>query len=293
MSNSSTGPSLFRLPRQFTDIVKGFSAPFASWLLHVPSRILFDAGEGITPFLGNRVFLPEAVFLTHSHLDHVSGLLSFLTARQSMRGQTDKPVAIYFPLAAEPEFAQIKEHICRHLHDASGISWNCLENGSRVAIRHWIVEAFETFHGVPSLGYRILEERSSLRPEYREHAPEALRKLRERGQDLRIIHEHVIFAFTGDTGPGLRASLFENADWLLHECTFLDIADRRGFFHAAISDAFELAVLANVKHLVLYHFSQRYTMQQIEETVRQECSRSEFKGEVYCITGYTESPTWY
>lgn len=293
MLYSSTGHSLFELPREFTEVVKGFSAPFTSWLLHVPTRILFDAGEGVTPFLGNRVFLPEAVFLTHSHLDHVSGLLSFLSARQSMRGQPDKPLAVYFPLAAEPEFLQIKEHICRHLRDASFISWNSLVKGSRVAIRRWIVEAFETFHGIPSLGYRILEERTRLKPEYVGYNPDALKKLRESGQDLRMSHEHVTFAVTGDTGPGVQSTLFEDADWLVHECTFLDVSDRRGALHATTGDAFELAKQANVRHLMLYHFSQRYTMRQIEESVRQECVKSGFCGDVYCITGYTELPTWY
>lgn len=175
----------------------------------------------------------------------------------------------------------------------SFISWHGLEKGDRVAIRHWNVEAFETFHGVPSVGYRILEERTRLKPEYSEHPPETLRRLRESGQDLRMTFEHVTFAFTGDTGPGVQPTLFDNADWLVHECTFLDTADRRGTFHAATSDAFELAMLAKVKHLVLYHFSQRYSMRQIEESVRQECAKSGFKGEVYCITGYTELPTWY
>jgi hypothetical protein len=52
MSNSSTGYSLLKFPRQFIDDVKGFFAPFASRLLHVPSWNLFDAGQGITPSRG-------------------------------------------------------------------------------------------------------------------------------------------------------------------------------------------------------------------------------------------------
>ena len=293
MSHSVPAQSRFELPRHFTEMVKGFSAPFASWMLHVPGRILFDAGEGITPFLGNRVFLPEAIFLTHSHLDHVSGLLSFLSARRSMRGPTDKPLAIYYPVEGESEFVQIKEHIFRHLRDASFTSWNGLEDGDRVAIRHWIVEAFMTFHGIPSLGYRILEKRTKLKPEYVGNTPDVLQAIRESGQDLQTTQEHVTFAITGDTGPGIQSTLIQNADWLMHECTFLDIADRHGIFHASCRDAFELALSAKVKRLVLYHFSQRYTKQQIEDSIQHECSASGFKGEVYCVAGYTELPTWY
>ena len=77
------------------------------------------------------------------------------------------------------------------------------------------------------------------------------------------------------------------------QCTFLDISDHRGTFHASTKDAFDLAKQAKVKRLMLYHFSQRYTMRQIEESVREEWSKSSFRGEVYSIAGYTESPTWY
>lgn len=77
------------------------------------------------------------------------------------------------------------------------------------------------------------------------------------------------------------------------QCTFLDISDHRGTFHASTKDAFDLAKQAKVKRLMLYHFSQRYTMRQIEESVREKWSKSSFRGEVYSIAGYTESPTWY
>lgn len=83
MSKFSTGHSLFKLPRQFTDIVKGFSAPFALWLLHVPIRILSDAGEGITPFLGNRVLrLLKRLSVTR----HAKN-------RQTIRSQTPQTIA--------------------------------------------------------------------------------------------------------------------------------------------------------------------------------------------------------
>ncbi|MFM9964824.1 MAG: MBL fold metallo-hydrolase [Planctomycetaceae bacterium] len=65
--------------------IQGFAGSFASWFVYIPARILFDAGEGITSRLRNRVFLPEAVFLTHSHLDHISGLHAFLTAQLGNR----------------------------------------------------------------------------------------------------------------------------------------------------------------------------------------------------------------
>jgi len=71
---------------QLQQIVTGFAGPFASWVVHAPTRILFDAGEGVASVLQDRVFLPEAVCLTHDHLDHINGLASFLVARTTMRG---------------------------------------------------------------------------------------------------------------------------------------------------------------------------------------------------------------
>ena len=104
---------------------------------------------------------------------------------------------------------------------------------------------------------------------------------------------HVLFAFSGDTGPGLDLTLFQNADVLFHESTFLDPADREGLFHAALTEVFDLATQANVRHLVLYHFSQRYAATEILHAVETQRATTGFRGELSCVMGFTEPPEWY
>src|SRR6478609_8462522 len=73
------------------------TAMYSSWFWHAPSRTLFDCGEGVTLFMRNYIFGVERILISHSHADHVNGLLSFIGARNSARGDKEKPLDIYYP----------------------------------------------------------------------------------------------------------------------------------------------------------------------------------------------------
>lgn len=282
------------IPPALCQQIMGFAGSFASWFLHVPARVLFDAGEGITSRLRNRVFLPESVFLTHAHLDHISGLHSFLSARTSMRGDNNKPLTIYFPEGAEAALQPLWQYIDTLLHEGSHRpDWRPMKAGDRIPARNWTVEAFATRHGVPSLGYRILEPRTRLKSEFERCLPDEIRQLRQSGTVVKEDVEHVLFAFTGDTGPGLDTALFQKADVLLHESTFLNPADREGLLHSTMAEAFDLAAQADVRQLVLYHFSQRYTAAEIRHAIDALREPSGFKGQLACVAGFTDPPEWY
>ncbi len=284
----------FALSSVLQQRILGFAGSFASWFLYVPARILFDAGEGITSRLRNRVFLPEAVFLTHAHLDHISGLHAFLSARNSMRGDNNKPLTVYFPDGAQAALQPLWQYIDALLPEGSNRPvWKPLQTGDRIPARNWTVEAFATRHGVPSLGYRILEARTRLKSEFERCLPDEIRQLRQSGTVVKENAEHVLFAFTGDTGPGLDTALFQKADVLFHESTFLNPADREGLLHSTMAEAFDLAAQADVRQLVLYHFSQRYTAAEIRHAIDTLREASGFKGQLACVAGFTEPPEWY
>ena len=69
----------------------------STWLLSCEYGILFDAGEGVGTSLGHKVFLPERLFFSHGHMDHIAGLPSLLGLRNAGYGSRDKPLAIYYP----------------------------------------------------------------------------------------------------------------------------------------------------------------------------------------------------
>ncbi|MCJ8329130.1 MAG: MBL fold metallo-hydrolase, partial [Lentisphaeria bacterium] len=79
-------------------IIKNFSkALYSSWHYYAPDRILFDCGEGAALHLKQEIFAVQKIVLSHGHIDHISGLLSFLCLRQSTKGDTEKPLDIYYP----------------------------------------------------------------------------------------------------------------------------------------------------------------------------------------------------
>jgi ribonuclease Z len=173
------------------------------------------------------------------------------------------------------------------------LTWRAITPGERVPLRQWTVEPFATRHSVPSCGYRFLEGRRRLKAEFRDRSGPEIVALKGQGREVTETHEHVVLAFTGDTGPGLEANLFQDADVLIHEATFLHAEDREGTAHATAEEALDLAVRANVKTLVLYHVSQRYRRTDIEPVVTDLQRRMGFAGRLAVVAGYTHAREFY
>lgn len=284
---------LLTLPDALAANLEGFAAPFSSWFLYTPARALLDAGEGIASRLGNRVYVPEVVFLTHAHYDHIAGLTGFLLARTAARGDAEKPLTIYYPRIAERGFRTVREHVDAVIrHKTFPLTWHAVEVGERVPVRHWHVESFATKHSVPSVGYRFLETRRRLKAEHRGKPPGDIIKLKE-AADPHEEYAHVVLAITGDTGPGLDPALVADADVLLHEATFLKPEDREGTDHATAEDALRLAAEARVKTLVLYHISQRYWRRDIVRTIPELQKSTGYHGRVTVVAGFTHPGGFY
>jgi ribonuclease Z len=285
---------LFRLPDPLAANLEGFAAPFASWFLYRPARALLDAGEGIASRLGNEVYLPEVVLLTHAHADHVLGLAGFLLARTTAMGNREKPLTIFYPREAEQDFTAVRARVSAVVGNPPfPLTWRAVTPDERVPLRRWTFEPFATRHSVPSCGYRFLEERRRLKAEFRDRSGPEIVALKGQGREVMETHEHVVLAFTGDTGPGLDADLFRDADVLIHEATFLHADDREGAAHAPAEEALDLAVRANVKTLVLYHISQRYRRADVEQVVTDLQRRMGFVGRLAVVAGYTHAREFY
>lgn len=292
-SPASAG-DLFTLPEPLASNLEGFAAAFSSWFLYTPARALLDAGEGIASRLGNRVFLPEVVFLTHAHYDHIAGLTGFLLSRTSARGDAEKPVTVYYPKIAERGFTRLREYVDSVIRNrAYPLAWHALDVGERVGVRTWTVEPFATKHSVPSAGYRFLETRRRLQRAHQGKSPQEIIALKKKSPDIHETYEHCVLAFTGDTGPGLDPKLFHGADVLIHEATFLKPEDREGNDHATAADAFALARDAKVKHLVLYHVSQRYWRRDIVRVIPALQTTTGFTGRLTAVAGFTHGSHFY
>lgn len=243
---------------------------------------LFDCGEGTqhqllaSPFSLRNI---TRVFITHLHGDHVFGLPGLLASRSF--SAKDVPLALYGPPG-------IRRYIDTALDlSSTRLSYPLeiqeLTPGTELQIDAWQVKIGLVEHGLPSYGYRLEEPDSPGRLD-----AERLQRLNVRPgpiygrlkdgetvtlDDGRVLHgpdfvgpprrgRHVVIV--GDTRYSEASiELARNADLLVHEATFAGNLEERAyeFFHSTTLQAAQVAKLANVKALVLTHFSSRYTPQ--------------------------------
>jgi len=260
---------------------------FSNWCWHEPFQLLIDAGEGLQLALGQKIWAPEVVALTHGHSDHVLGLPGFVASRKFARGAQEKPLTVVFPEGNSGVLA-VRELLARMWPAADfPVTWAPMRAGSEVRLgKTRVLQAFATSHGgsEPTLGYAVLEERRRLKPEYAGRSEREIRALvQQRGRDaLMEAYRHVRFAHTGDAMP-IDPALVAGADILLHDATFLDPEDRKWDIHATTAEALEVGRAAGAGCLVLHHLSIRYDRSEALPALRAQVAASGFAGECWLL----------
>jgi len=255
------------------DLISGFSkALYSTWIRYRPDRLLFDCGEGCATALGNDGFAIETILLTHGHIDHVGGLAPLLWARASAKGDNQKPLRIAYP-AEDLYLDDLRAYLARaEARLPFPITWLPLHAGDRIPLRagRW-AKTFATEHvkNGQTLGYKVVENRRRLTSQALELSKSELRARASRGEldELHQEYEAILLAVGGDGTP-LRPDQVQDAEILLHEATLLHAGERRHQVHSTVEEAIEVAAEAKAKRLVLYHFSGRYSVGEIENEVR-------------------------
>jgi ribonuclease Z len=260
---------------------------FSNWCCHEPFQLLIDAGEGLQLALGQKIWMPEVVALTHGHSDHVLGLPGFIASRKFAKGAQEKPLTVVFPDGNTGVLA-VRELLARMWSATEfPITWVALRPGGEHRLaRTRVLQAFATSHGgsEPTQGYAVLEERRRLKPEYAGLAEHEIRaRVHARGRDaLMEPYRHVRFAHTGDAMP-IAPPLVAGADLLVHDATFLDAGDRKWDIHATTLEALEVGRAAGVNCLVLHHLSIRYDRAAALPALRAQVAASGFEGECWLL----------
>ncbi len=241
-------------------------------------RLLLDCGEGTQrQLLRSTIGLVdlEHIFLTHLHADHYLGLPGMLkTFSLRMR---EPALHVYGPPGLRELFNVLARVIGRLSYELELVE---LRGGDAVSLDGYQVCAFPVLHGVPAIGYAVVEPERPGR--FDDAAADTLgvpfgpeRGMLQRGEpvtlgDGRVVEPNDLvgeprpgrtIAYTGDTAPTEAVPmLFPGADLLIHEATFgNDDVDRAAETrHSTARQAGEVAAAAGVTLLALTHVSPRY-----------------------------------
>lgn len=242
--------------------------------------ILFDCGEGtqrqmVKARLG--FHRKTKIFITHMHGDHVLGLPGLIQTMALM--DRKRKLQVYGPKGINQFIEAIKTTVQFALTFPVEVE-EIEDNDIVCEEKEYTVTAARSRHVVESFAYALTEK-----PRPGRFYPEkALKKgvpkgplwsKLQQGVSVRIDSERLVkpeevtgpprlgrkIVYTGDTMPfPALVGFAENADLLIHDCTFDDeLADRaREDGHSTPTQAAKTAKKAQVKKLVLTHISARY-----------------------------------
>ncbi len=235
--------------------------------------LLFDPGEGTQRQMlraGVAAHDLNRICVTHFHGDHSLGLAGVI--QRINLDRVPHPVTAHYPASGQHFFDRLR-YSTAYRETVRLTQRPVAADGALDRTASYVLEAYRLSHPVESYGYRLVE------PDARRMLPGLLAERGITGPDVgRLQREGELrgvrldevselrpgqrFAFVMDTRlcDGVHA-LAAGADMLVIESTFLDedlrLAEDHG--HLTAGQAAEAAARAGVRHLVLTHFSQRYS----------------------------------
>ena len=229
-------------------------------------KVGFDLGAQPWDFMA----LPR-YFITHSHLDHIAAIPSYVARRRMMK--MERPT-IYLPGHTVATVEQLLRVIGRLDRGRLPCDLIAVEPGQEIELsRELVVTTSAMRHSIPALGYIIWERRRKLKPEFTHLKGDEIRDLRLSGTEVTQEIRVPMVAYTGDTAPaGLDACPdMYRAKILITEMTFLapehqkDKIHKHGQMH--LSDFVDRRDAFKNEIIICGHFSVRYNERQIRRWV--------------------------
>jgi len=296
------------------------SPRFSTWLWFNDWKTLIDTGDGVSQQLGYKIRKIDTVLLTHSHRDHIGGLLQVI----NQRGEAG-PFTLAHPTLGR-SWRDLEGFSLRFNPGSSkNAVWRALEEGDWIetGVAGRLVRAFRTRHYLDdqphdaprSLGYHLIWRKQKVRPEYAALSQRELDDVRrelglaaplsseelnlaprereqlqiERGRAAITASVDEKWISVGGDGKPLDPEEVAGTQILLHEATFLSPDDYDseaagedvGHMHSTAFDALRVAREAGVETVILYHISTRYSDAEIREGLQSAAREVAFQGRVF------------
>ena len=242
---------------------------------------MIDCGEG-TQVQMRRMRLHFGrlahIFISHLHGDHCFGLPGLISTL-GMLGRTGELV-VHGPKEVETYLRPIMDLFCRGM--GFEVRFNPVDPCSHSLVmedRSLSVYSIPLKHRIPTCGYLFAEKpkEAHIIREMTDFYQVPVRCLKDikQGQDYVTPEGEVVpnsrltrpaappkrYAFCSDTAYNRSIiPIIEGVDFLYHEATFAecDLARAKETFHSTARQAAEIARDAQVKHLIIGHYSARY-----------------------------------
>ena len=254
----------------------------SSVALRLPQRAelwLFDCGEGTQHQIIRsdlKISQLSRIFITHMHGDHIFGLMGLL-ATCGLAGNPTQ-INIYGPPKLDEYLRACSRY--SHTHLSYPINVHAVEPGIVYEDEEFIVSCGRLEHRITDFGYRVAEKDRTGRFDIEKAKALSIPPGRvygqlKRGETVTLLDGRQISGaeLCGPTEVGRKVvyctdtvycdgavELAQDADVLIHEATFAhedaDLAFQR--FHSTSTMAAQVALTANVKRLIMTHFSPRY-----------------------------------
>jgi ribonuclease Z len=255
--------------------------PSAQILNEADQNYLIDCGEGTQIQLIKykiKIHKIKNIFISHLHGDHYFGLIGLISSMNL--AQRKEPLTIFGPKGLDEIITIQLKYGQSNLHfKLDFVAINCTSALKIFENEFLDVTAFPLNHRIPCFGY-LFSQKGKPRNLIKEKLPidisvDEILKLKN-GENVLDEIGRVKFNYlqmtTQQTYPKKYAycsdsayyeniiDTIKNADILYHEATFKEDLINRATFthHSTAKQAAKIAHLANVKKLIIGHFSSRY-----------------------------------
>lgn len=238
----------------------GGNTPCVQVVANDGNHFVLDAGTGIREYgdclLDHSKQKEVNIFITHSHWDHIQGLLFFkpmylhdYTINLYAPAEHVQKVKNIIDVQMQPEYFPVKSDILQ-----AKINYFPVAAGESFKLYDIEISTTQNHHSGLTLSYKLKDEDCNF--VYMTDNEIYLNECGKEITDECILNknEHLI-------------EFAKNADYLLHDCMYdtIDYKSKVGWGHSNYISLAHFAKLGKIKNLFLFHYDPNYNDKKIEE----------------------------